>query len=205
MLLDFRSIMAPKTDFDRRSFHWAAEIFVRSFATGGENMRRIARLMFLIVILMSVSCLGHANTWTLANSNGGDGFVVATTTGFDLWGANNHVGLNETTYTFTASSAQNLSLLWVYTTHDVDGSIWDPAAYVLNGSFTILTNAGLFGSQSGTLNISLNPGDNFDFAIISLDTQGGRGDIAVTFTPEPVTLSFVTVGLLGLAARRHQV
>jgi len=50
-------------------------------------MKRLPRLVLLTLCVISIAGLASATTWTLSNSNGGDGYVVTTPTGFQLWGA----------------------------------------------------------------------------------------------------------------------
>ena len=164
-------------------------------------MKKVTKLLFATVFLIILTGAAYGDTWTLANSNGGDGYVVWTATGFQLWGADNAVGPNYTTYTFTAGGAESLSIPWAYSTLDCCGSYWDPAGYVLNGVYTQLStncNVQFTCDTSGTLNIALNAGDNFGFYVYSLDSIQGRAAIDVT-TPEPATMALFGSGLLGLA------
>jgi len=160
---------------------------------------RIVKFLLLATMIIGVTGLASAATWTLANSNGGDGYVVTTTNGFDLFGADNGFGNNYTTYTETIASPGNYSFLWSYITHDCCGSVWDPAGYVLNGSYTQLsTNCSVQFTcdTSGTLNLVLSAGDVFGFYVYSPDSILGRGEIDVPPVPEPGTLALLGTGLL---------
>ena len=84
---------------------------------------RFFKVLLLVTMIMGITGLASATIWTLANSNGGDGYVVVTSNGFDLFGADNGFGDNYTTYTFTAASTQTLSFPWSYYTYDCCGSL----------------------------------------------------------------------------------
>jgi hypothetical protein len=80
-----------------------------------------------ICILFSLGT-AHASSFTLTNSNGGDGYVVdpsALVSGakFDLYGADNDVGENYTTYYSTVNHTQTKTISWTYNTYDGDGVI----------------------------------------------------------------------------------
>jgi hypothetical protein len=172
----------------------------------------------LLLMVFTVSLLGclftsrsaFADTFTLSNSNGGDGSVVlppsSTGNQFDLFGADNDVGANTTFYTAVAMSAETLSFNWNYLTFDCCGSHWDPAGYVVNGAQTQLSTdsftQGL--GSSGSFVLTLNTGDTYGFYVSSLDSVLGRGEIQVSAAPSPIPgagfLSYITLGLLGLGS-----
>jgi len=162
--------------------------------------------------LMFGSAIASADSFTLTNDNGGDGFVNTSAGGFDLFGSNNgtlpHLISNNTDYVATASSNETLSLHWSYTTNDCCGSFWDPAGYIVNGVRTQLSidsdpsliTPGVFNS-SGTLLLSLLAGDTYGFYVFSADSISGRADIAVTglaTTPVPAALPLFASALAGL-------
>lgn len=168
------------------------------------NLRKLAGLCVATALCLAVPAVSHADTYTLANTNGGDGYIVGSAPSFQLFGSDNGVGANYTTYTTTASAAETVNFDWNYTTFDTDGSFWDPAGYALNGVFTQLSTDGNIGGQfdtSGTASVNLLAGDTFGFYVYSLDSEYGRGELAVNMapTPEPSSLLLLGSGLLGMA------
>ena len=146
-----------------------------------------------------------ADTFSLANSNGGDGFVNTFPGGFDLFGADNGASQNYTTYTATASTNKTVTVNWTYTTNDCCGSVWDPAGYVVNGVYTQLSTDSAINGQvdsSGSFIVSLLAGDVYGMYVFSPDSVGGRGDISVTAsegtTPIPAALPLFASGMGGL-------
>ena len=170
-----------------------------------------------------------ADMFTLGNTNGGDGGVTLLSGGgFDVVGSNNGhpVGFGGpiaslTSYVATAGVAQTLTFDWTYTTHDLSGAQYDPGGYIVNGvqhQVSPLSSDPIeFLSSSGQVTLNLAAGDTYGFYIFSTDSQGGRGDIAVTpvrfeaaalaaAVPEPATWALVLGGFfgLGVALRRRR-
>jgi len=146
-----------------------------------------------------------ADTFSLANDNGGDGFVNTFPGGFDLFGADNNVGANYTTYTATAATNKTVTVNWTYTTNDCCGSVYDPAGYLVNGVYTQLSTDSGTGGQvdsSGSFIVSLLAGDVYGMYVYSSDSIFGRADISVTAsegtTPIPAALPLFASGMGGL-------
>lgn len=161
--------------------------------------KAFAALALTSAIIISGSAL--ADTFTLANDNGGDGYSVPFGSGVDLFGADNGVGANYTTYTATALSDQLISINWIYHTDDADPS-YDPAGYVINGVFSQLTNSAGPNDQSGSFLVNVLTGDIYGIYVYSTDSLFGRGDLAVTpsETPLPAALPLFATGLGTLGA-----
>jgi hypothetical protein len=117
-----------------------------------------------------------------------------------VFGADNGVGGNYTTYTAVASKAMTINLDYQYTTYDCCGSYWDPAGYVINGVYTQLSpgsSAPLYQSPWSKLSFSVNAGDTYGVYVYSVDSILGRGEIAVA-APEASTWAMMMLGFAGL-------
>jgi hypothetical protein len=177
----------------------------------------LAAAVMTIGLAISVGS-ANADTFTLANTNGGDGYVTAISGGFDLFGPNNGVGIAgtaaTTTYLATAGTSKTLTYNWTYTTNDCCGSYYDPAGYEINGVQTQLsvdmTGALGTGDAIGIVTFSVLAGQTYGFYVYSRDSLEGRGDIAVTSgvsaVPLPAALPLFATGLgvLGLLGWRRK-
>jgi hypothetical protein len=176
-------------------------------------MTRFAKVVAALALGVAVCGPASADTFTLNNSNGGDGFVNVFPNGFDLFGADDHAEgngqSNLTTYTAVAGSNQTFNISWTYHTNDTDGPTFDPAGYLLNGALSQLTNSGGLDDQTGSFIISVLAGDTYGIYVSSSDSCCGRADISVTAadaTPLPAALPLFAggLGLIGLLARRRK-
>jgi len=162
----------------------------------GGNLKAIFKLLLVAVCSLGVSGLAHGDSYSLANSVGGDGYVVGDIPVFQLFGANNNIGYNFTTFTTTVSAAETVKFIWRYSTADWSAS-YDPAGYLLNGTPHVLaTGSGT--SASGVSSIDLNAGDTFGWYVYTTDGGFGRGKLDVEVTPEPGSLLLFGSGLAGL-------
>jgi hypothetical protein len=140
--------------------------------------------------------------WTFTNSNA-DGFVNTggAPASISLTGGDNGSNSSGTTnYTTTAAAAGTVTFNWNYST--ADGPFWDPFGYLLNGSFTQVTNNGGGVFQNGTSTFNVLAGDSFGFRIFTRDNFLGPGSVTISnFSapiPEPSTvLSLLVLGGLG--------
>lgn len=170
-------------------------------------MKRLFVSAAFAVLAASAAPVGaNADTFVLANDAGGDGFANAIAGGFDLFGADNGAANNTTTLTATAGVAETLTYFFKYTTHDVDGSGFDPAGAIINGVETQLSAAlPLNGSNSGSFVFNLAAGDTYGFYVFDTDGVLGRGEIlfSTTGVPEPASWAMMLVGFfaIGGAAR----
>ncbi len=122
-------------------------------------------------------------------------------------GDNNSNSSGTTSYTTTAAAAGTVTFNWNYSTDDAVTS-FDPFGYLLNGSFTQVTNDGGGVVQNGTSTFNVLAGDSFGFRISTNDNIAGRGSVTISnfsapapvpaSVPEPSTvLSFLVLGGLG--------
>ena len=97
-------------------------------------------------------------------------------------GSDNGSGTEGTTdFTVDVTEAATLSFDWDYTSNDVPG--FDSFGYVINGTYTQLTDPGL-GNQSGTASVSVAPGDVFGFRSQTDDNSFGNNETVVSnFAP----------------------
>ena len=141
--------------------------------------------------------------WTFTNSNA-DGSVNTSgaPASISLTGGNNGSGSSGTTsYTTTAAAAGTVTFNWNYSTDDAVTS-FDPFGYLLNGSFTQVTNDGGGVVQNGTSTFNVLAGDSFGFRIFTRDNIARRASVTISnFSapiPEPSTvLSLLVLGGLG--------
>ncbi|MBC1194326.1 PEP-CTERM sorting domain-containing protein [Microcystis aeruginosa BLCCF158] len=143
--------------------------------------------------------------WTFTNSNA-DGSVNTggAPASISLTGGDNGSNSSGTTnYTTTAAAAGTVTFNWNYSTADTDGGPFgDRFGYLLNGSFTQVTNDGGGLVQNGTSTFNVLAGDSFGFSIFTEDNCCGRGSVTISnFSapiPEPSTvLSLLVLGGLG--------
>ena len=147
--------------------------------------------------------------FTLSNSLGGDGFVVAISdTRFDLYGSNDEIDDNIATYGTTAAMGQVVSGQFRYLTKDFDGSNFDPAGYFINNDFFQLSAPDMpsYSYNSGTFSFTVNPGDTYGFYVSTLDGRLGRGILTIGAVPEPQSWAMLIAGfgLVGAALRRRR-
>ncbi|HBY60381.1 MAG TPA: hypothetical protein DEH78_11195 [Solibacterales bacterium] len=92
---------------------------------------------------------------------------------------------------------------WEYVTFD-DNAGFDPFGYFINETFVELTDPEL-GNQTGTAEVTINPGDTFGFYILSTDDCCGLAYANIPQgIPEPSTYLMMGGGLalVGLVSRR---
>ena len=108
----------------------------------------------------SIDTSGAPNSISLSGTNDGNG------------------GSKNTDFTIAAPTAGVVSFDWAFGT--LDGPFWDPFGYLLNGSFTQLTDNGGSQSQSGSAAFSVLAGDVFGFRQNSRDSCCGRASTTIS-------------------------
>lgn len=150
--------------------------------------------------------------WTISNTGPAGNVNTAGAPGsVTLTSANSGGGFSNQFFTITAPTSGPISFKWNYVSNDVNGSLFDPFGYVLNGVFTQLTTNVFKGGthQSGTVTVFVNKGDVFGFDQQSTDSILGSGvtTISAFDAPVPEPISIVVFGGLvaggGLLARRR--
>lgn len=167
----------------------------------GIHVKVIARCFLTSLFLLGTVSPGYCDSYTLANDNSGNGYVVGSYPEFQLWGANSSDGPNNTTYTTTITAPETLRFAWTYTTHGSIDSFWEPAGFIVDGFNTQLSPNGMSTGQSvsGFTEVSLNAGDTFGWYVLSLNSSESFGELDVEVTPEPGSLLLFGTGLLCLA------
>jgi hypothetical protein len=107
-------------------------------------------------------------------------------------------GNQNTDFTITAPAPGTVSFDWNFTTSD-NRPFWDPFGYLLNGSFTKLTNDNGDQSQIGSISFSVLTGDVFGFRQNSLDSIFGRASTTISnfngpLPPVPGPLPLLGIG-----------
>ncbi|MGI4876330.1 MAG: PEPxxWA-CTERM sorting domain-containing protein [Janthinobacterium lividum] len=193
-------VYRAKTIMSRRGyFKWRVSMSGLKFVTA-------CGAMALASILAATPA---AAAFSLVNTNDGDGFVVGSSTSFDLFGSDNGSGYNITGYTGIAATTQSYKATYTYTSYDIIGSFFDPAGYYINGAMKQLSpQFAAFGeSFSSVLRFRVNIGDTYGFYVAS-DGELGRANIAVNLTSDvPEASSWIMLiagfGLVGTVLRRR--
>jgi hypothetical protein len=122
--------------------------------------------------------------WTLT-TNGGSGSVNTSgaPTSITLQGSNNGSG-NFTDFTTLAVGDGLVSFSWDYTTADF-APAYDPFGYLLDGTFTKLTDDSGPLSQSGSASFSVLAGQTFGFRAATVDAELGPGMATITSFEAP--------------------
>jgi hypothetical protein len=113
-----------------------------------------------------------------------------------LKSANDGNGYQNTDFTITAPAPGTVSFDWSYDTED--DPEWDPFGYLLNGSFTQLTDNGGSNVQSGTASFSVLAVDVFGLRQNSEDSDYGRASTTISNFNGPLPSVPGPLPLLGI-------
>lgn len=186
-----------------------------------------SKFIALAALVLGLANTAHADfvldtapaNWTMSNTNGGNGTVIANSSTLTLNSSNfsdfDSAPLDPSTLSYSLQFAQNslLGFTWDYRTADDGGSSYDTFGYILDGVLQQLSADGLFDAQSGSVSLQVNAGSIFGFETTSLDSLfGGASTTISNFSatnqiPEPGTWVLVFSGLLAAGAmtrRRRQ-
>ena len=83
----------------------------------------------------------------------------------------------ETDFEVAVTANETISFDWDYTTTDIAG--FDGFGYVINGTFTEVTDPGT-ANQSGSTTVSVSAGDTFAFRVFSSDNSFGGSETLIT-------------------------
>ncbi|WP_295881850.1 PEP-CTERM sorting domain-containing protein [uncultured Thiohalocapsa sp.] len=124
-----------------------------------------------------------------------------------LIGSNSGTG-NPLNVDFVITAIRNAAIEfdWSYITQDLDGPVFDPFGYVVNGVFTRLTDNTGPDSQSGHGKFYVEEGDIFGFRQATVDDLFGGATTEISnfkVIPAPASAILLLAGLGALALRRR--
>ncbi len=118
--------------------------------------------------------------WTTTITQGGSVDTSGAPASVSLTSSDTGSGNSETVdFTVAAAANGNVTFDWVFVTNDVDGPIWDPFGYLLNGTFTQLTDDLGPDTQFSTFMFSVLEGDIFGFRAFTVDDLLGASTTVI--------------------------
>jgi hypothetical protein len=93
-----------------------------------------------------------------------------------------------TDFTTLAVGDGLVSFSWDYITFDGEGPSWDPFGYLLDGTFTQLTDNGGGSPQSGSASFSVLAGQTFGFRVLAVDDTAGRAQSTISSFEAPAAI-----------------
>jgi hypothetical protein len=179
-------------------------------------MKKISAVFFTLSMLISVNAYAAFDgSYAVSNwaqsVNGGSIDSSGAPNSVTLVSSNAGNGNTNQDFTFTAVQDGYVNFAWSYSTADKDGATWDTFGWLLNGSYTQVTNDAGPILQSGSLFFHVFAGDVFGFRTNSLDSAFGAAtttvsDFKVASTvPVPAAMWLMIAPLMGLVGKKRQL
>jgi len=154
-----------------------------------QSILSLKYLMILLVLLSPVSLMAQfsgvymPDNWTFISQDlsevPADGSIDLSNmpTGFTIVGNDDDLTGANSLYSITVPEDGTIKFRWVYGTDD--GPEYDRAGYILNGTFTELTDPDGNSDQNGEQAVTVMLGDEFAFAVDASDACCGRGWLTI--------------------------
>ena len=134
----------------------------------------------------AICCLpvvAMADTFSLNDNHGGDGYMTQNATGFDLYSAANGSASDTILYSGVAAVAEALQYSYLYS--GADGPGFDPATVTVNGVATALAPQNLSVPGMASSGVAyLTAGESYMLALTSQSGAGTRGDLHFDLNPD---------------------
>jgi len=154
-------------------------------------MKKIYLIVLLIILNpVNVALADFSGPYDVSNwtqiLNGGSIDTTGAPASIIEISSNDGAGPDNTDFTIAAVDSGTVTFNWSYTTTDVDGPSYDPFGWLLNGTFTQVTNDGGLINQSGTVTFPVVAGDVFGFRAHATDSALGSASTTISNFSAPL-------------------